>query len=204
MFMTNNKNLENVLDVKNRKQFRDWLQKNHSCKTECWVAVKHGKPVDKDNLYYLEAVLEALCFGWIDSVKKKINGIAYQRFSPRKKTSYWSELNKARCVMLKDLGLMTESGLKTIPDDNFKVDYEIISILKSDKKLLNNFMKFPNLYKRIRIYNIQIAKKNKDKSVFKKALNNFITQTIAGKMYGNWDDYGLLKKYENSFKFDLK
>lgn len=77
----------NVLDVKNRMQFREWLLQNVSNKSECWVELKRGRPADENVFYYIDAVEEALCFGWIDSVVHPINGIQMQRFSPRKKNS---------------------------------------------------------------------------------------------------------------------
>ena len=195
-------NLKNVLRAKNRQEFRNWLAKNCNSEDECWAIVKMGKPNDGDgNLYYIDAVYEALCFGWIDSSKKKIGNSVYQRFSPRKKNSYWSELNKARFYALTEQGLMTENGKKNAPNYDFKIDEDIAKILKSDKKLFDNFMSFSNLYKRIRICNIQRERKNKQ--VFEKSLNNFIKQTKEGKMYGNWDDYGLLREYENSFEFKM-
>jgi uncharacterized protein YdeI (YjbR/CyaY-like superfamily) len=58
---------ENVLPVKNRIEFRQWLTLHASKETECWITVKRGKPIDPDVFYYLDAVEEALCFGWIDS-----------------------------------------------------------------------------------------------------------------------------------------
>ena len=69
-----------VLNVKNRSEFREWLS-NNTTQKECWVVVKRGKPTD-DAFCYLDAVEEALCFGWIDSTAKKVDGVTYQRFSP--------------------------------------------------------------------------------------------------------------------------
>ena len=61
-------------------------------------------------LWYLDAVEEALCFGWIDSTVKTIDGVTLQRFGKRVKNSQWTELNKERCRRLEALGLMTDSG----------------------------------------------------------------------------------------------
>jgi len=193
---------KNILNVKSRTDFRNWLLKNCNIENECWAVVKAGKPIDDDgNLYYIHAVYEAMCFGWIDSVKKKIDNCVYQRFSPRKKNSHWSELNKARFLFLKDKGLMTECGLKESPSFNFKIDDDFEKMIKSDEILFENFKHFPNLYKRIRICNIQQAKKNRQ--IFIKALNNFLQQTKKGKMYGNWDDYGVLQSYKDDPNFNF-
>ena len=67
-------------------------------KNECWVAVKRGRPVDDGTFWYIDAVEEAMCFGWIDSTTKKTeDGVTVQRLAPRRKGSLWSELNKERC-----------------------------------------------------------------------------------------------------------
>ena len=64
----------NILQVKNRTAFREWLLSNAASESECWVELKRGKPADDDQFYYLDAVEEALCFGWIDSTHKVIDG----------------------------------------------------------------------------------------------------------------------------------
>ncbi len=106
----------NILDIKNRQQFRQWLIENHATERECWVVAKRGKTAPDDALWYLDAVEEALCFGWIDSTLKSVNGEPLQRFGPRTKSGKWTELNKERCRRLEKLGLMTESGRKACPD----------------------------------------------------------------------------------------
>ena len=78
-----------TLDIKNRKQFREWLMLNATKEKECWLNVKRGEPINPNVFYYLDAVEEALCFGWIDSTFKKVDDVALQRFTPRKKNSLW-------------------------------------------------------------------------------------------------------------------
>ena len=58
--------IQNLLDVKSRKELRDWLLRNHDKESECWIVVKRGRPVDDGTFWYIDAVEEALCFGWID------------------------------------------------------------------------------------------------------------------------------------------
>ena len=107
----------NLLPAKNRSEFREWLIKNHQSEKECWVVVKRGRPIDSETFWYIDAVEEALCFGWIDSTTKKTErGVAAQRFAPRKKGSLWSELNKERCRRMERLGKMTDAGRKVLPD----------------------------------------------------------------------------------------
>ena len=193
--MSNQKDIL-VLKIKSPKAFHTWLSKNHDKQSECYLNVKKGRPIDKKMFYYLDAVEVALCFGWIDSSQKVIDGIRYQRFSPRRKNSPWTELNKERVRRLEKLGLMTDAGRKVLPDmdtSHFKIDTDIVNALKK-KKAWEKFNEFPDLYKRIRAYNISFYKKlNPD--TYKKSLNRFIDQTLLGKMYGEWNDYGRLLDY---------
>ena len=59
----------NLLAVRNRNEFRHWLASNHDKEKECWATVRRGRPVDDDTFWYIDAVEEALCFGWIDSTE---------------------------------------------------------------------------------------------------------------------------------------
>ena len=72
---------KNILNVKNRSDFRHWLEENASVETECYVSLYRGVPLDIDQLNYLDALEEALCFGWIDSTLRVIDGVSYQSFS---------------------------------------------------------------------------------------------------------------------------
>ena len=96
--------------VKNRKEWREWLQKNHDRSNGIWLVFYKGH-TGKPTLEYDEAVEEALCFGWIDSIIKKIDEDKYVRkLTPRKAGSRWSERNKKRIEKLKKQGLITEKG----------------------------------------------------------------------------------------------
>lgn len=184
--------MENLILVKSREDLRNWLQ--HSGKTEkcCWILVSMT-PLS-DVLLYLDAVEEALCFGWIDGVKKKVSESELaQRLSPRSKKSSWTELNKERVRRLEKLGLMSDEGRRVLPDidpRSFKIDKDIEQRLKEEKKVYENFMAFPDIYKRIRIDTIQ-SYKNQPK-LFKSRLDKFITNTRENKMYGSWNDNGRL------------
>ena len=61
-----------LLNIKNRFEFRSWLEENHKTAAECWLAVKRGRPKEDGTFWYIDAVEEALCFGWIDSTVKKL------------------------------------------------------------------------------------------------------------------------------------
>jgi uncharacterized protein YdeI (YjbR/CyaY-like superfamily) len=183
----------NILECETKEEFYDWLKENHDKEDECFLECKKGKiKQNKDVLYYIDAVYMALCFGWIDSTQRVINGKRYQRFSPRKKNSHWSELNKARCKWLINNKLMTQSGLDVLPDldEELEIDKDILKSLKNNKETWENFNNFPELYRRVRIGNIQREKKKSE--AYNKALKHFLEKTKENEMYGDWDDNGRL------------
>ena len=186
----------NVLDVKNRSEFREWLTGHAADEKECWVAVRRGKPSDSDTFWYLDAVEEALCFGWIDSIHKNIGDVRMQRFTPRKKYSPWTELNKERVRRLEKLGLMTAAGRAVLPAmgvRSFRADPEIESAMKK-ARAWTKFRSFPPLYQRIRAYNVAFYKK-RDPDQYGKALRHLVEETKKGRMFGEWNDYGRLLDY---------
>ena len=94
-------------------EFREWLQKNHDRVAELWLGF-YNKRTDKKSITYREALDEALCFGWIDGVRKSINKTTFkQRFTPRKPKSYWSAVNIKRMGELAKLGRIAPSGGKS-------------------------------------------------------------------------------------------
>lgn len=187
--------IKNLLKAKNRDELRKWLVENYNREQECWVEVKRGRPIDNGTFWYIDAVEEAMCFGWIDSTTKKLeNGITVQRLAPRSKKSVWSELNKERCKRMEKLGRMTDAGRKLIPKEEFKIDEDILKELKRDKNVWNNFKNFPELYQRVRIDTIQIKKKNKPE-LYKSRLQKLIENTKNNVMYGEWNDNGRLLNY---------
>ncbi len=98
----------------NRAEWRAWLEQNHQTERGVWL-IYFKKESGRTRVSYDDAVEEALCFGWIDSVVKKLDDDSYQQFySPRKKTSNWSKLNKERVEKLVEQGLMREAGFKMI------------------------------------------------------------------------------------------
>lgn len=103
-----------LVQPKSRKAWRAWLDKNHASSSGIWLvyAKKHtGIP----SLTYNEAVEEALCFGWIDSLVHPIDDSLYKQiFTPRKERSLWSALNRKRVETLIAAGLMTAAGMKLI------------------------------------------------------------------------------------------
>ena len=187
--------MDNVLEVENRAAFRAWLSKNAGTEKECWVVVKRGRPVNGGVFYYLDAVEEALCFGWIDSTTKKVGDRTYQRFSPRKKDGLWSELNKERARRLVKLGLMTERGEKTLPplEDPFLFDPDVEDALKKEG-VFDTFRSFPPLYQRVRVYNVAFYK-GRNAAFYDRALAHLVEETKRGRLFGEWNDYGRLLDY---------
>lgn len=188
---------KNILNITTRAGFRQWLIENHRKETECWMAAKKGKLPPENYVWYLDAVEEVLCFGWIDTIHKKIDGVDLQKFTPRAIRSPWSELNKERCRRLEKLGLMTDAGRAVLPDmseKSFVIDFEIMSAFNANPDAWKNFNNFPALYQRVRIDSIQRDKK-KDREVFEKRVKRLIEQSAQGKMFGDWNDYGRLLDY---------
>jgi uncharacterized protein YdeI (YjbR/CyaY-like superfamily) len=92
--------------------FRHWLKKNHASKTEFWVGF-HKKGTGKPSMNWPESVDQALCFGWIDGLRRSFNAESYMiRFTPRKPTSVWSAVNTKKAHALIRLGLMQPTGAR--------------------------------------------------------------------------------------------
>ncbi|EOH97087.1 hypothetical protein UAW_01569 [Enterococcus haemoperoxidus ATCC BAA-382] len=184
--------IDNLLPITTRQELRNWLEANSTTKKYCWIIVSI-KP-EPNKIQYLDAVEEALCFGWIDGIKKKVSDTqTAQRLSPRAKKSPWTELNKERVRRLERLGLMTDQGRNVLPDmseESFEIDELIIQRLKADMETYETFLTFPELYRRIRIDTIQNYKHQPE--LFEKRLAKFLENTKAAKMYGAWHDEGRL------------
>jgi uncharacterized protein YdeI (YjbR/CyaY-like superfamily) len=92
--------------------FRAWLEAHHDTETELWVGF-YKKGSGRPSITWPEAVDQALCFGWIDGIRKRIDGDSYaNRFTPRKVQSTWSNVNVANVARLKERGLMMPAGLR--------------------------------------------------------------------------------------------
>ena len=188
--------MENILNISSREEFREWLENNCATESECWVEVKRGRPADDGSFCYLDAVEEALCFGWIDSTNRPVNGKRMQRFTPRKKNGLWTEQNKERVRRLEKLGKMTDAGRSVLPDMgrcSFRIDPDIEASMKA-ARVWSKFRSFPPLYQRVRAYNVAFFKK-RDPEQYERSLKHLIDETKKGKTYGDWDDYGRLTDY---------
>src|SRR5262245_16578679 len=99
------------VEMRSRAEWRRWLQRNHESSPGVWF-VFHKAHTGKNRVSYDEAVEEALCFGWIDSIANSLDADRYlQKFGPRRKGSRWSESNLERVRRLKAAGLMTPAGM---------------------------------------------------------------------------------------------
>jgi uncharacterized protein YdeI (YjbR/CyaY-like superfamily) len=106
------KELEHIF-FSNRNAFRSWLETNHDKSPGIWM-IFNKKHIKVECINYTDALEEALCFGWIDSLIKKTGDNQYVRkFTPRKNNAKWSEFNKKIVMDLAKEGRMTEAGLKT-------------------------------------------------------------------------------------------
>lgn len=100
-----------VTHFRDAEAFRRWLEKHHDTADELWVGF-YRKGCGKTGISYQEAVDQALCFGWIDGVRKKVDDISYtNRFSPRTGKSTWSLINIRRIGDLTKQGLMAAPGI---------------------------------------------------------------------------------------------
>lgn len=184
--------VDKLVKVETRQEWREWLVNNHNTESYCWLV-----PAQRTSMSYIDFVEEALCFGWIDSTTKKVNDThTAQRFSPRKKKSKWTELNKQRVRRLDKLGFMTEAGHHVLPDMNtasFIIDEDILTQLRQDEVLYGHFQSLPALYVRVKLDNIQSVRN--DATLYQNRLTKFIKHTRLNQLYGQWHDHGRLLAY---------
>jgi uncharacterized protein YdeI (YjbR/CyaY-like superfamily) len=157
---------------RNRKAWRNWLEKNHAKSHGVWL-IYYKKSAGKKRLDYADAVEEALCFGWIDSTSRPIDDETYmQRFTPRKPKSGWSGLNKKRIEKMMAAGLMSKAGLEKIDIakkdgswrsldhiDMIQLPEDFEKALAKNKKAKTNFDNFPPFTKKQFLYRINSAKR---------------------------------------------
>lgn len=157
---------------KSSSEFRKWLEKNHAIETDLWVGFYKIKSGIK-SITYQEAVDQALCFGWIDGIKKKVDELSYtHRFTSRKSNSNWSSTNIKRVGELSRLGLMHPSGIKIFNRrDKEKIkqysierkiqtlDKSYIQIFQKQEKAWNFFLSQAPSYQKLASLWVMSAKK---------------------------------------------
>ena len=176
--------------------FRKWLQKNHKKETELLVGfhkVGSGKP----SMTWSQSVDEALCFGWIDGVRKSIDKDSYQiRFTRRKPTSIWSAINIKKMEELSKQGLMQPAGFASFEKrtegkskiysyekEEPQLSQNFIRLFKANKKAWNYFQSLAPSYKKVSTHWVMSAKQEATRL---KRLNQLISESAAGT--NQWKD----------------
>jgi uncharacterized protein YdeI (YjbR/CyaY-like superfamily) len=159
---------------KDQKEFRKWLEENHKTRTELLVGF-YKVTSGRSNMSWSQSVDEALCFGWIDGIRKSIDTESYCiRFTPRKPTSIWSNINIKKVEELKVKGLMTKSGLDAFKNKKnlksgiysfenslSKLNDSFENMFKKDLSAWEFFMKQAPSYRRTIVHWIMSAKQEK-------------------------------------------
>jgi len=174
-----------TLYVKNRREWRAWLAKHGATASEIWL-IYYKKSSARPRIAYNDAVDEALCYGWIDGILKPIDDKKYaQRFSPRRKTSKLSDMNRERVRRLIKSGRMTKAGRAAIAHvgkKDWRLPSDIMRALKRNPTTWRNFARFPASYKRIRIGWIDAARRRPE--ILKQRLDYFLKMTARNKRFG--------------------
>ena len=174
-----------TLLVINPKDWRDWLKHNYKTEKEIWL-VYYKKGTGKPRIEYNDAVEEALCFGWIDSLVKKLDEErTVQRFSPRKPNVKYSQANIERLrylVAKKKVVKDVVESLGNVLNEEFVIPPDILKAIKANKEAWKNFQTFSEPYKRIRIAFIDGARNRPEE--FQKRLRYFVEMTEKNKMFG--------------------
>ena len=176
-----------------RAEWRKFLEDHFESSTEIWF-VFPLKASGEKALSYNDAVEEALCFGWIDSTNRRIDELhRAQRFTPRRKGSPYSQPNIERLIWLDARGLIhpkiRESILPVI-EAPFVFPPDILELLRQDETVWENYCRFSEPYRRIRIAYIEAARNRPEE--FQKRLNSFLEKTRRNKLIMG---YGGIKKY---------
>ena len=183
--------ITSTIRVSCRAEWRSWLVANHATETQVWIV--SDESLGPPGITYLDSVEEAICFGWIDGIAKRMSATEKaQRFTPRRARSNWTELNKERARRLIRLGLMTDAGARTLPDlsAKFEIAADILAAIKVEAEAWQFFQELPDLYIRVRVGYIEEVRKQP--AEFNRRLQNFVAKTAVRKMFGNWNDDGRL------------
>ena len=184
-------NVTETLYVPNREEWRDWPEEHYKSASEIWL-VSYLKKTGKPSVPYNDAVEEALCFGWIDSIVKKLDQDRYaQRYTPRKTGSGYSQTNKERLKKLIEQGkVMPEvlAGLDEIGLEDFEYPADIVAALQENEQAWKNFQRYSGSYRRIRIAYIDVARNRPGE--YEKRLAHLIKMTGQDKQFGRGiEDY---------------
>ncbi len=177
---------DSLLHFKDRLEWRRWLAKNHLQAREAWVAF-YKKATGKPSVTPDESVEEALCFGWIDGIKKSVDDERHAfRFTPRSSKSNWSAFNIRRVKRLIAEGKMTKAGMEAFNDAKQRVTpplptrlpANLQELFQQNKAASTNFAQFPPGYQRICIGWIASAKQPETQL---RRLNTLISHSAQNK-----------------------
>jgi uncharacterized protein YdeI (YjbR/CyaY-like superfamily) len=171
--------------------FRTWLEKNHATATELWVGF-YKKDSGKPSITWPESVDQALCFGWIDGVRKRVDEISYQiRFTPRRRGSIWSATNikrakeLARQKQMRPIGLKAfsarienKSGIYSYEQRSTELGQPYAKMLRRNKAASNFFEKQSPSYRKTIGWWIVSAKKEQTRMA---RLEKLISESAKGK-----------------------
>jgi uncharacterized protein YdeI (YjbR/CyaY-like superfamily) len=182
----------NTLHVANRDDWRSWLEEHYRSEGEVWL-VYYRKETGKRRIPYNDAVEEALCFGWIDSMVKNLDQERYaQRYTPRRPKSGFSQTNKERLKRLIGQGKVMPDVLAILGDvglEGFEYPPDIMAAIRENEKAWENFQRYSGSYQRIRIAYIDGARKRPGE--YEKRLEHLIRMTEQDKQFG----YGIQEYY---------
>jgi uncharacterized protein YdeI (YjbR/CyaY-like superfamily) len=178
-----------TLRVRSRAQWRAWLEKHHAVSPGVWF-VFYKAHTGVKSLLYEDTVREALCFGWIDSLVKRLDDDRYAlKITPRRSTSKWSDLNRKRWAELKAAGLLAPAGLAAAPTDNSYASRPAIpdlpayiaKALKANSKAWEFFRALAPTYRRDFVVWIHTAKRPETRD---RRIRESIRLLAAGKKLG--------------------
>ena len=162
-----------TLDARDCEEWREWLARHHDSESEVWL-VFYKRQSGRPSIAYLDALDEALCFGWIDSLIKRLDDDRYARkFTPRKPDSRWSTANRKRFAQLQASGRLTPAG--------FKVPQYIQQAIGSRPAAENYFESLAPSCRRMYIAWIDSAKQPETKA---RRLREAVDLLAAGKKLG--------------------
>lgn len=177
------------LEVRSRREWRAWLEKHHTSSPGVWL-VLHKAHTGVKSIAYEDVVREALCFGWIDSLVKRLDEDRFLlKVTPRKPASKWSDLNRKRWAELEAEGLLAPAGLAAAPTSHTYAPKPVIpalpgyiaDALKSDPKAWAFFRELAPGYRRHFVVWIHTAKRPDTRD---KRIRESIRLLAAGKKLG--------------------
>jgi len=174
-----------TLQLTRREDWRAWLETHHKAKSEVWL-ISYKKAADMPSLPYSDAVEEALCFGWIDSIRKTVDEVRLaQRFTPRRPGRAYSQPNIERLRRLADAGSLTPKIRAAVTDllaKPFEYPDDIIAALQASDIAWEHFQRFSAPYRRIRVAYVDSARDQP--AEFEKRLAHLVTMTERGRQFG--------------------